>query len=106
MADQVEVAAPVLIEIVGAPVACEEGVEDTWREVAQWAARQLNSKYGETVSVRYFDLFDADCPPLPPGGQLPLVLVGGEVLSSGGKVSLPAIRHRLEECGIRATVQP
>ena len=106
VAEHDEAVGPVHVEIVGAPVACEKGVQDTWREVALWAARQLHSKYGGVVSVRYYDLFDADCPPLPPGAQLPLVYVCGEVLSSGGKVSLPAIRNRLEECGIRGTVQP
>lgn len=25
---------PVLIQIIGAPIACADGVKDTWREVA------------------------------------------------------------------------
>jgi hypothetical protein len=48
------------------------------------------------VLVEYYDLFDAGCPSLPPGAQLPLVLVDGDVASSGGKISVPAIRRRIE----------
>lgn len=91
---------PVVVQIIGAPVACAEGVKDTWREVAAWAAGQLAGRFGEAIRVEYFNLFDPACPPLPPGAQLPLVLVNGETLSSGGKVSVPAIRRRLEALGI------
>jgi hypothetical protein len=87
---------PVVIHIVGAPVACADGVKDTWRDVAAWAASKLAARFGEGVQVLYFDLFDPGCPALPPGTQLPLVLVAGEVLSSGCKVSVPAIVRRLE----------
>lgn len=93
---------PIAIQIVGAPVACTEGVKDMWREVATWAAGQMAARFGETVKVEYFDLFDPACPPLPPGAQLPLVLVSGEVLSNGGKISVPAIRRRLETLGLRS----
>jgi disulfide oxidoreductase YuzD len=86
--------------IIGAPVACADGVKDTWRDVAEWAAGQLAAHFGESVQVQYFDLFDPARPPLPPGAQLPLVLVNGEVLSSGGKISVPAIRRQLEALGL------
>ncbi len=94
------VSLPVLVQIVGAPIACKEGVKDTWREVAAWAGRQLVAKFGETVQVRYYDLFDNDCPSMPSGTQLPLVCVNDEVLSSGGKISVPAIQRRLEMMGV------
>ena len=32
---------PVLVQVVGAPIACAEGAKDTWREVAHWAAGHL-----------------------------------------------------------------
>ena len=92
--------APVTVTIIGTPIACAEGVKDTWREVAGWAAGQLRQRFGEGVQVRYFDLFDWDCPPLPPGSQLPLVLIDSQVVSSGGKISVPVIRKRLEDVGI------
>ena len=87
---------PVVVQIVGAPAACAGGVKDTWRNVAKYAADQLRTRFGDTVCVQYFDLFDPDCPALPNGAQLPLVMIEGEVLSSGGKISAPAIRKRIE----------
>jgi hypothetical protein len=93
-------AAPVVVRIVGAPVACTDGVKDVWRDVAAWAAGQLTARFSGSVRVDYFDLFDPACPPLPSGAQLPLVLVNGEVLSGGGKISVPAIRRRLEALGL------
>jgi hypothetical protein len=89
----------VLVKIIGAPVACQRGIKETWREVAGWAAEQLRSRYGETVRVQYYDLFDPDCPTLPPGSQLPVVFVGEALVSSGGKISIPLIRKKIEEPG-------
>lgn len=86
---------PVLVQIVGAPIACEEGLKDSWREVSTWATRQLKTYFGETVQVKYYDLFDADCPPVPTGSQLPLVLVNNEAVISGGKISIPIIRGKI-----------
>jgi len=93
--------APIGIHIVGAlTAACGEGVIDTWRELSEWAAQQLAARFGSAVRVTYFDLLDPSCPPLPPDAQLPLVLVNGEVLSSGDKISVPAIRKKLEAIGV------
>jgi hypothetical protein len=86
----------ILVQIIGAPIPCKDGVKDSWRDVAKWAAGQLKSHFNDAVEVRYFDLFDADCPPIPKDGQLPLVLVNHEMLSSGGKISVPAIRRKVE----------
>ena len=91
---------PIVVQIIGAPLACADGVKDTWREVARHTADQLIARFGDRVRVQYFDLFDADCPALPDGAQLPLVLIAGEVLSSGGKISTPAIRKRVEALGV------
>ena len=92
----------VLVVIIGAPIACKEGVKDSWRAFAEWTEGQLKHRFGEGVQVKYYDLFDADCPPMPEEAQLPLVLVEGEVLSSGGKVSIPNIRKRIETLRIPA----
>jgi hypothetical protein len=83
---------PVLVEIVGAPV-CAKGKPTTWRSVSAYVADQLALHFGDGVRVVYHDLFDAGCPPLPEGAQLPLVLVDGAVVSSGGKLSVPTIRR-------------
>ena len=90
---------PVLVNIIGSPVACKDGIKETWREVAEWAAGQLQVRFGDRVSVHYFDLFDPACPALPPGCQLPVVLIDGTVVSSGGKISVPLIRKNIEELG-------
>jgi hypothetical protein len=87
---------PVIVRIVGAPIACKEGVKDSWRDVATWAAGQLIGRFGEAVQVRYFDLLDPECPRLPADAQLPLVLVEDQVVSSGGKISVPVIRRKIE----------
>ncbi len=94
------VKAPLRVRIIGVPTAaCGGGVGDAWRATAAWATSQLAARFGDTVRVEYFDLLDPDCPSLPPGAQLPLVSVGDQVLSSGGKISLPAIRRQLEALG-------
>lgn len=95
--------APVQVQIIGAPIACADGVKDSWREVAHWAAGQLRARFGEAVQVKYYDLFDADCPSMPAGAQLPLALVNGEVVSSGGKISVPAIRRKIEDVAEKET---
>ena len=88
---------PISVQIIGAPIACKEGVKDTWRETAAWAGGQLRQRFGEAVQVQYFDLFDLACPSIPNGAQLPLVLVNDEELSSGGKISVPAIWRKIED---------
>jgi len=94
---------PAVVQIIGAPIACVDGFKDPWRGVAEWAAGQLSSRFGDPVCVEYFDLFDPGCPPVPEGAQLPLALVNGHVVSSGGKVSIPVIRKYLETLGITAS---
>jgi len=91
---------PILVKIIGAPVACKDGIKESWREVAEWAAGRLRSRYGETVRVQYYDLFDSDCPTLPPESQLPVVIVDEVLISSGGKISIPQIRKKMEELGV------
>ena len=90
----------VSVQIVGTPVACATGVQETWRDVAAWVGRQVTARFGDAVAVTYYDLFDPAAPALPAEAQLPLVLVNGEVLSSGGKISMPTIRRRLEALGL------
>ena len=40
---------PVLVQIIGAPVACKDGMKDSWREVARWAEGQLTAHFGNDV---------------------------------------------------------
>jgi len=91
---------PINVQIIGAPIACKEGFKDSWREMAHYVAGKFKDQFGDSVEVVYFDFFDAACPALPPDAQLPLVMVDNEVLTSGGKISMPSIRRRLQELGI------
>ena len=94
----------ILVQIVGSQVACAEGMKDTWREVSSWAAGQLKTHFGDAVQVKYYDLFDTDCPPMPVNAQLPLVMVDSEVISSGMKISIPIIRRKIESIMDKQTV--
>lgn len=94
----------VIVQIIGAQIACKNGIQDTWRETATWAGGQLRQRFGDSVLVQYFDLFDPACPSMPANAQLPLVLVNGVVLSSGGKISVPAMRHKIESIIEKETV--
>jgi len=84
------------VKIVGAPVACSDGVKELWRDVAIWAEGQLQTKFGNQVITRYFDLFDPECPTFPHESQLPVVYVDDKLISSGGKISIPLIRKEIE----------
>ena len=95
---------PTTIQIIGSPVACADGVKETWRDLAGWMAGKLKARYGTAVTTTYYDLFEPNCPPLPPDTQLPLVLVNGDVVSSGGKLSMPAIRQHLDALGVPPAV--
>lgn len=87
----------VLVRIIGAQVACKDGINDSWRKVADWVTGQLKARFGDKVIVYCFDLFDQNCPVLPPERQLPVVLVDDIVVSSGGKISLPLICKEVEK---------
>lgn len=95
--------APVQVQIIGAPIACKDGVKDSWREIAQYVAGKFKVQFGNAVSVVYFDLFDPGCPAIPPNAQLPLVLVSDQILTSGGKISMPIIRQKLLALGVEPT---
>ncbi len=87
---------PILVQIVAAPITCGGAPKDRWREVADLVARQLTTSFGNSVTVEYYNFFDAGCPALSAGAALPVVFVNGRVLSNGGKVSVPVIRRYIE----------
>jgi hypothetical protein len=79
-------------------MACSKGVVDAWRNVANQARGQLAMRFGDRVTVEYYDLMSPDMDRFPEvlagvnaGAQVPLVYVGSELLSSGGKVWIPVI---------------
>lgn len=90
----------VKVEIVGTPIACCGESKDSWRQVATWIAREVERGFGSAVRVGYFDLFDPECPRLPEGASLPVILVEGDPVSIGKKISLPLIRKSLQDRGV------
>jgi len=92
------------VRIFGVPIACSKGVTDVWRNVANQASGQLRARFGDRVLVEYYDLLSPETEKFPQvlrqvsaGAQIPLVFVGEELISSGGKVSVPAIARRISE---------
>lgn len=85
-----------VVQIVGAPMACGDGLKEVWRDIAILAQTQLHRRFDGSVRVDYFDLFDPGCPPLPSEAQLPVVLINGQLFSQGDKISIPAIHKQLE----------
>lgn len=94
------VAQKAFIQIVGTPVACAGGYKDSWRTTAEWAAQKLTERYGDAVTLEYYDLFDPSCPPLPEHAQIPVILIDGSCFSVGSKISIPAICRHLESLGV------
>ncbi len=97
----------ITVRVFGVPTANSCGPQDAWRDATEWTARALKKQFGEQVRVEYYDLFSAAIDAFPQVLELvaqgqarpPLVFVGDELLSSGGKISSPAIRRRLETLG-------
>ncbi|NMC12473.1 MAG: hypothetical protein GYA34_06260 [Chloroflexi bacterium] len=93
------------IEIIGSLIACSEGVRDDWREISKWLGEKLRAQYGDLVEVAYYDLFDDPKPALPENAKLPIVMVNRKILSQGGKISIPAIKAELMNCGIKQGIE-
>lgn len=54
----------ILVQIVGAPVACADGVVDAWRKTTTYVADKLNARFGAAVRVSistYSILFARRC---------------------------------------------
>lgn len=87
----------ILVQIIGMPVACMEGVGDPWRTRAEWLAAQLKSRFGDAVRLDYHSLYDRGCPPQPDGTAFPLVRVGDTIVQEGGQsIPLPPIVRAVE----------
>jgi len=95
------------VRIFGTPVANKDGIKDAWRGTATFAGNALRVRFGDQVKSEYYDLFSPDMERFPQvlapvangQGRVPLVFVGDELLSSGGTISIPDIRRRLEALG-------
>lgn len=93
----------IIVRVFGVPTANSCGPQDGWRDATEWVARSFKGYFGDQVRVEYHDLFSA-ADTFPPvlelvargEAQPPLVFIGDELFSSGGRISGPAIRRRLE----------
>jgi hypothetical protein len=97
---------PAVIQIIGAPVACANGIQETWRDLAAFTASKLVIYFGDAVRLEYYDLFDPDCPAIPEKSQIPVILINGDLFSRGGKISIPAIRRHLDVLGLKDLINP
>lgn len=83
------------VRIFGTPTACATGISDSWKRMAGWVRTQLQARYGDVVRVQYYDVFSREAEQFSDaldmvrdGHPLPLVFIGSEMLSSGGKISV------------------
>lgn len=96
---------PVAVRVVTAPdVACGG---PTWSGTVGMIRGRLARRFGEAVSVEHVTVFSArffemtDVAALVQASvELPIVLVGGAVVSRGGKVSEPRIVEALRAAGV------
>ena len=100
---------PFVVRIFGTPVACKDGIRDAWRRTASFVGNALQVRFGYQVKSEYYDLFSPDMERFPQvlalvangQGRIPLVFIGDKLLSSGGTISIPDIRRRLEALGLQ-----
>ena len=84
------------------------GTKTTWEEATDFVRRRMQERFSEHVTVQYVELFSPESFAFPEAMQgiqeeryhLPVVLVDGEVVSEGKKLSegliARHIRQRLE----------
>jgi len=87
----------IAVEIIGAKIACSQGLRDDWRNLTGWIGSKFDILYNGRVTTIYYDLFDENHPPLPEDAKLPVVIVNHEILSMGGKISMSLIRKKIDD---------
>ena len=96
---------PVAVRIVTAPdAAC---AVPTWSQAVGMISGRLARRFGEAVTIdhvtvfspRFFELADVAAG-VQAGMELPIVFVGGAVVSRGGKISEPRIAAALRAAGV------
>lgn len=101
-------AATVAVRVVTAPDATCGGA--TWSEAVSLIRGRLAHRFGDAVTLEHVTLFTPRFFELPEmaaavesGAELPLVEIGGAVVSRGGKLSEPRIAQALRAAGARET---
>ena len=96
---------PVSVRIVTAPDASCGGA--TWSDAVAMIRGRLASRFGEAVTVehvlafspRFFEMTNVTAA-IEAGAELPIVLVGEDVVSRGGKLSEPRIAEALRAANV------
>jgi len=91
------------VHIFGLPIAaCDPN--KTWRAAADLIGRRLRAKFGEHVTVEYIELYSPESFKyenvvnlLKEGKSPPFVIVNGNLIQSGGKLSEHSIVLELEQ---------
>lgn len=99
-------ASPIVIRVFAAPIAdCGSG--ETWRSVAASLGERIQRRSGYGVVVEFVELFSPRSFGFPAvlarveaGASLPLVTIGDDVISEGGKLSEPRIGRALAQRGL------
>ena len=92
---------PVVVRIVGAT--------DAWQKAADTVRLRLTRAFGPAVEVMYYTASAPEINAFPQAlalirlgnAPLPLVFIGEELFSTGGKLMIPKISRRLEALGLR-----
>lgn len=96
---------PIKIEIFTIPQAACDASKANWQQVAQMVARQLVSKFGESVSTNHIEFMSPEWFQhesaqrfLESGGvNFPFVLVNNEIASANKKINIPQINKTVNE---------
>ncbi len=97
----------VAVRVFAAPMAACGGSGETWESAAVALGKRLQRRFGQIVSVEFVELFSPRSFEFPAvlarveaGARLPLVTIGEDVISEGGKLSEPAVARALVERGL------
>ncbi len=97
---------PLVVRVFAAPlVTCGSG--ETWASAAAAMGERIRRRFGEGITVEFVELFSPRSFDFPAvlarveaGASLPLVTVGDDVISEGGKLSEPRIGRALADRGV------
>ena len=94
-------------------VGCDCGPRQTWRDAVRVLERDLQRRYGASVTVEYVDLFSVDSGRFPEvlegiaGGSMPLpvVIAAGHAISAGAKLRASIVGQALLSLGLLPDLQ-
>lgn len=108
----VDRAGPAVVRIFTAPEAsCGAGM--TWAEAVKFIRDRVNRRFNGRVAVEHVEIFSQRSFEFPTvleaiqgGAQLPVVVVGDQIVSQGGKLSESPIARAIEALGPTGSAEP